>query len=192
MSDNPHHHPRQKVRRGFRLGASVNPILSAGLLIGVGCGIWTFVMGLTGWYRDPIMMRMFFLVVVFEIAGLIWGLRRTAAEGRGYGSQIVAGTMMAIVAGVVIICSSLLFTTVFFPDYFDELESSHRRILQEQGRSPEEIDQAVRENAPGNTPMNNALQGFTGTLITGIVASAVIAIFVRSRTPRQGPAVQHP
>jgi hypothetical protein len=31
----------------------MNPILSAGLLIGVLCGVWMFVMGFTGWYRDP-------------------------------------------------------------------------------------------------------------------------------------------
>jgi hypothetical protein len=170
----------------------MNPILTAGLLIGVGCGIWTFVMGLTGWYKDPAMMRMFFLVILIEIIGLVWGLRKTAAEGRGYGSQVVAGTMMSIVAGVVIICSSLLFTTVFYTDYFSELESAHRELLQSQGMNPADIERTVSEAAAANTPMGNALQGFTGTLITGIVASAVIAIRVRSTSPRPRPAVQKP
>jgi hypothetical protein len=159
----------------------MNPILGAGLLIGVLCGIWTFVMGITGWYKDPVLMRAFFVVIAIEIGGLIWGLRRTAAEGRGYWSQIVAGTMMSIVAGVIIIGSSLLFTTVFFPDYFTELEQANRTILEQQGKSAAEIDQALRDLRSDDTPMGQAMQGFIGTLITGILASALIAIGVRAK-----------
>lgn len=131
----------------------MNPILNAGLLIGVLCGVWTFVMGLAGWYRDPAMSNAFFLVIAIEVFGLFWGLRKTAAEGRTFAGQVVAGTMMAVVAGVVIICTSLIFTTIF-SDY-----GSYR--------------------STASTPMGEALSGFMGTLITGIVASAVIAIFVR-------------
>jgi hypothetical protein len=134
----------------------MNPILSAGVLIGALCALWTFVMGFTGWYKDPAMLRAFFLVIPIEIGGLIWGLRRTAAEGRGYQGQIVAGTLMSVVAGIIIICSSLIFTTVAFPDY-------------------------VTARSAGGTPMGEAMAGFMGTLVTGIVASAVIAIFVRRK-----------
>jgi hypothetical protein len=166
----------------------MNPILSAGLLIGVLCGLWTFLMGVTGWYKDPVMVNVFFAVILIEIGGLIWGLRRTAAEGRGYGSQVVAGTMMAIVAGVVVICSSLLFTTVAYPDYFTELESMQVELLQQQGVPEPEIARRVSESRAANTPMGQALQGFVYTLITGIVVSAIVAIWVRSRRPIARPA----
>ncbi len=168
----------------------MNPILSAGLLIGVLCGIWTFVMGFTGWYRDPTLLLAFFLVIPIEIGGLIWGMRRTAAEGRGYGSQIVAGTLIAVVAGVVVICSSLLFTTIAFPDYFQELEAVQRTMLAQQGATEAEIEQKIAADRGFNTPMNQALLGFTGTLITGILASAIIAIWVRSKHPLPGPALR--
>jgi uncharacterized protein DUF4199 len=157
----------------------MHPIPSAGILIGVLCAVWTFVMGFTGWYKDPTMATAFFVVIPIEIAGLIWGLRRTAAEERTYRAQVVAGTLMSVVAGVIIIVSSLLFTTVAFPEYFQELEAAHRQILQAQGKSAAEIEQAVRENASSTTPMGQALAGFVGTLVTGILASAVIAIWVR-------------
>ena len=43
-------------------------------------------------------------------------------------------------------------------------------------------------DAPGGTQapdsLNEAMAGFMGTLITGIIASAIIAIFVRSRPDR--------
>src|SRR5262245_25357093 len=159
----------------------MNPILSAGVLIGVLCGIWTLVMGWTGWFKDPALMRLFFIVILIEIAGLVWGLRRTAAEGRGYGGQIAAGTMMAIIAGVIVIGSSLLLTTVVFPDYFNEMQNTYRTILQRQGKTEAEIAAIVRSEMSGQTPMNQAMAGFLGTLVTGILASAVIAVWVRAR-----------
>ena len=161
----------------------MNPILSAGVVIGVLCGLWTFVMGFTGWYKDPTMTPAFFAVVLIEIAGLYWGLRKTAAEGRSYGGQVLAGTMMATIAGIIIIVSSLLFTMVAFPDYFRELEAAQREMLAAAGRSPAEIDAEVAAAAMMSTPMGQAMAGFVGTLITGIIASAIIAIWVRG-TPR--------
>ena len=138
----------------------MNAILSTGVLIGVLCSVWTLVMGYTGLYKDPARANLFFLVIVIEIGCLVWGLRRTAREGRTYTGQILAGTMMAIVAGVIMIGTSLLFTTVLFPDYPQQLEKA---------------------NAASWTPMAQAMSGFIGTLVTGIVSSAVIGYFVRKR-----------
>lgn len=136
----------------------MHPILKAGLVIGVACAVWMFVFGAAGWYRDPATARLFFLVVVIEIAGLWWGLGQTAREGRTYTGQVVAGTMMAIIAGVVIIPASLVFTMAVFPAAMERL----------------------RADDPSTTPMAQALGGFMGTLITGILVSAVIAIRVRA------------
>lgn len=159
----------------------MNPILSSGILIGLLCGAWTFVMGVTGWYKDPVMTNIFFVVILFEIGGLTWGLRRTAALGRNYGQQVMAGTMMAVVAGVIIVACSLIFTMAVYPDYASAIENATRATLQSQGKSEVEIAEALRANAASTTPMAQAMSGFVGTLITGIVASAVIAIFVRAR-----------
>lgn len=158
----------------------MNPILAAGVLIGFLCSAWTFVMGFTGWYKNPALANVLFISVAMtiEIVGLIWGLRRTA-QGRSYGGQILAGTMMAIVAGVIIIASSLLFTTVVFPNYFADVEQAYRSALQSQGKSETEIAAAIQANAASATPMAQAMSGFIGTLVTGIVASAIIGAFVR-------------
>ena len=140
----------------------MNPILSAGLLIGVLCGAFTFVMGLTGWYKDPAMVNVFIpIVTLIEVLGLIWGLRKTVAEGRTYSGQVVAGTFMALVAGAVIICASLLFTMVVFPDF-------------------------AATNPSGQTPFQSAMGGFLGTFMTGVIASAIIAIWIRARVRRRG------
>jgi hypothetical protein len=62
----------------------MNPILSAGLLIGILCGAWTFVMGFTGWYKDPALAKILFIgvAIAIEVAGLIWGLRRASGPSR--------------------------------------------------------------------------------------------------------------
>lgn len=159
----------------------MNPTLAAGLLIGVLCGVWTFVMGLTGWYKDPAMSSAFFVVILIEIGGLIWGLKQTAAQGRSYSGQVVAGTAMSIIAGLVIIVSSLLFTTVFFPDYFREIEVVYRTMLQQQGKTEAEIAAEVSAWSAGQTPMRQAMMGFIGTFVTGVTMSAVLAIWVRAR-----------
>jgi hypothetical protein len=162
----------------------MNPILGAGILIGVSCAVWTFIMGLAGWYADPVLQNLFFLVIPLEIAGLVWGLRQTAREGRTYGGQVVAGTMMAIVGGVILICASLLFTTVVFPDYFAEMEGAYRQTLQSRGLTDAQIAEALAANAASATPMNQALEGFLGAFITGIIGSAVIALWLRARRDR--------
>jgi hypothetical protein len=166
----------------------MNPILAAGLLIGVLCGLWTFVMGITGWYKDPVMVSVFYVVVLIEIAGLIWGLRQTAMRGRTYSGQVVAGTLMSIVAGVVIICSSLLFTTVAYPQYFEEIAAVQRQMMQEAQQTNEQIEEALNAMAPTLTPLRYALAGFVGTFVTGVLASAIIAIWIRARGPRPSAA----
>jgi uncharacterized protein DUF4199 len=164
----------------------MNPILVAGVLIGLLCSAWTFVMGFTGWYKIPTLGGVLFISVAMaiEIAGLIWGLRQTAPS-RAYGGQILAGTMMAIVAGVIIIVSSLVFTTIVFPTYFADIEQAYRTALQQQGKSDAEIAAAIQASAAAATPMAQAMSGFIGTLVTGIVASAIIGFVVRRRA---GPA----
>ena len=160
----------------------MNPILSTGIAIGVLCGAWTLVWGYTGLYKNPSVTGIFFAVVIaLEIGCLVWGLRKTAREGRAYLGQIVAGTMMAIVGGVIIIGSSLLFSTVLFPNYSQELEQMYRAALAREGKSEADILAAVQANAASWTPMAQAMSGFVGTLITGILSSAVIGYFVRRR-----------
>jgi hypothetical protein len=89
----------------------MNQTLRTGLWIGALCVAWTFVMGFTGWYKDPALVNAFFLVILIEVALLVVGLRKTAAS-QGYGRQVLTGTLMAAVAAAVIFCGSLLFTTV--------------------------------------------------------------------------------
>lgn len=159
----------------------MNTTVKAGIVLGALVELWTYIMGFTGWYKDIALQNLFWLVIPIQIGVLIWALRKTAAEGRGYAGQLAAGTLISLIAGVFIIAGSLLFTTVVFPNYFQELAAIQEQMLRTAGRSDEEIRATLEMAAKAQTPMLQALFGFIGTVVTGIVASLVIGAFVRAK-----------
>lgn len=159
----------------------MNTTLKGGLLIGVLCGLWTFVMGLTGWYKDPVAMLAFYLVIPIQIGVLIVCLRQTAAEGRTYGPQVLAGLLMSFIGGLIIMGTSLLFTTVAYPHYFEELRTAQTQMLVSSGMSEAEAAAQVALTEEFQTPTMQAVFGFIGTLVTGACASLIIAAFVRKK-----------
>jgi hypothetical protein len=154
--------------------------VKTGVLIGVLCAAWTYVMGFTGWFKDPTLQAAFFLVILIEVALLLWGLRQTA-DANTYGRQVMTGTTMAVIAAAIIFVNSLVFTMVVFPNYFQDLEQAYRQVLRTQGRSEADIAEAIARQASAQTPFVQAMQGAVGTVITGLVASLLIAIRYRRR-----------
>ena len=162
----------------------MHPILAGGLLIGGLCGSWIVINGVTGFYKDPTMSGMFVPIVsTMEVAVLIWALRKTAAGGRTYSGQIVAGSLMALLGGVIIFCASMVFSTLLAPNAFTEINEMSRQVMRRDGRSEAEIAAAIEAAAGWQTPAMAALAGFIGTVLTGIFASAIIAIWIRAREP---------
>jgi hypothetical protein len=154
--------------------------IRAGVLLGALCVFWTFVMGITGWYKDPVMLNLFFLVIPLEIGIVVWALRRTA-PGATWGGQIVNGFVLSLVASVIIFAGSLLFTTVAFPNYFTELQSAQAEMLRTQGLSEADIRSQVAAAAALQTPFMNAMLGVIGTVVTGFVVSAITGALLRKR-----------
>jgi hypothetical protein len=154
---------------------------SGGLFIALFCGGWQLIMGFSGWYRDPVLSNLFWLMIPILIAGLIWGLRRTAKEGKGYWAQVGQGTLMSLIAGVVLFFVTCLFTAVLFPDYFAVIQSLQENALRQAGKSPQEIKLTMETLAITATPLVHGISALTGMLTTGFVASLLIAAFVHDR-----------
>lgn len=161
--------------------------IKAGILIGVLCGLWMLIMGITGWYKDPVLLYLFWVVILIQLGVLIWGMRKTAGEGRTYGGQVLAGTLMSVIAGFILFFVSLLFTSVLFPNYFAELRAMQSEILRSEGKSEAEIAMHVALAAKTQTPLLQALSGMLGTIVTGFLASLIIAFFVRSKRTNPQP-----
>jgi hypothetical protein len=159
----------------------MKPTMKAGLVLGILVFLWTLLMGVTGWYKDPVLLNLFFVVVLIEIGVLVWGLRLTAAGGRSYGGQVAAGTMISVFGAVLIFFGSLLFTVVLYPNYFEEVREAGRQALAAQGMSEAEITAALDAEAAMQTPFMQAIIGAIMTVVTGVVVSAILALFIRKK-----------
>lgn len=158
----------------------MNVPIRAGLLLGVLTVLWMFVMGFTGWYKDPVLLNLFFLVVLLEIGVVIWALRQTGATAT-WGGQIVNGLVLSLVASVIIFAGSLLFTTVAFPTYFTDLQTAQAEMLKAAGLPEDQVRSQVAASAAMQTPLMNATSGVIGTVVTGLVVAAIAGAFWRKK-----------
>jgi len=154
--------------------------LRYGVLLGLGVAAWTFVMGFTGWYKSPSMLYLFWLVIPYQIGLLVWGLRESGRD-LGYGRQVWTGVSISLLGSLIIYAASILFTTVVFPKYFQELEALGRQVMAKQGLSPEQIEAAVKAQAPMQTPRASAMAGAIGTVLTGFFTSVIAAVWFRRK-----------
>ncbi|MBK8793081.1 MAG: DUF4199 family protein [Holophaga sp.] len=158
----------------------MNPTLLGGLLLGFLVSSWTFFMGVTGWYKDPTRLALFWMVIPIQIAVVLWTLHRTSAAA-GYGRQVVNGVALSILASLIIFGGSLLFTTVVFPTYFADLEAIGRLKMAQDGLSQARIDELIRLQAPWQKPLPTAFAGVFGTWVTGLITSLLAAVWFRRR-----------
>jgi len=159
-----------------------NPILKAGIVLGLVVEVWTFIYGFSGMYRSTAAAMVFPLIAIVIQAGVMaWGLRMTAALGKRYGGQILAGLLICLVAAVIIFFGSLLFTTVVFPDYLTELRDVQADMMAQRGMTAEQIEQQMAMTAPLQTPLMQAIFGVIGTVVTGLILSLILAIFFRHK-----------
>ena len=158
----------------------MNLTVRAGLVLGALVVAWTFLMGYTGWYKDPVLLNLFWIVVLIQIIVLLWALTKTATVN-GFGRQLLTGTLISAIASVPIFLGSLLFTMVTFPEYFTELAAVQEEMLRKADRTEAEIKTALELSSQGATPMAQAIAGVIGTMLTGIFVSAMIAVFHRRR-----------
>ena len=156
-------------------------VLGIGAGIGLTCGSWMLVMGMTGWYKHPQLRNLFWLVALLQIGVIVWGFRRTAAT-EGYGRQVGIGTFGSLVGGAILFGVSYLYTAVLFPKYFEEVCAVQKEIWKAEGKSDAMIQQALAAAAPFQTSFWSAFFGFVGAAVTGLLVSLVLAAFFRKKT----------
>jgi hypothetical protein len=152
----------------------------SGLLLGLSVTAWTLIMGFTGWYKHPSLWVLAWLVVPMQIGILLWTLRNLAPSS-GYGRQVWSGVSISLLGSMILYATSILFTTVVFPHYFQDLEALGRQIMAKQGLSPAQIEAAVRAQAPMQTPRATAMAGAIGTVVTGFLTSVISATWLRKK-----------
>lgn len=156
-------------------------ILTAGVVLGLSVAVWSFIFGFTGLYRSSSTAWIFTVVaILIQVGVLIWGLKQTAADGKRYLGQVGAGLLMCLIAGVIIICSSFIFTSVF-TDYFEVTAELQADAWSNSGMSDERVDELLETMSWSRTPMVAAISGFIGTMVTGLIVTLIVAAFVRKK-----------
>jgi hypothetical protein len=158
----------------------MKPTIKAGITLGILVGLWTLLMGVTGWYKNPATVNVFYVVILIEIGVLIWGLKKTGPES-SYWQQVWNGTFIAILGSVIIFFVSIFFTSVLYPNYFTELQAIQEQMLRSQGKTDAEISALVEAGKPMATSAVNAIMGVVGTVVTGAIASLVIGAMYRKK-----------
>ena len=154
--------------------------INAGLITGVGTVIWTFVMGFTGWYKDPALLWLFFLVAVLEGVMVIIALRQHAGENVWW-DQVRGGITTGMIASPIIFVGSFVFTTYVFPNYFSEITALGEQMMRSAGASDADVKVYLASQA-GMTSVSNALTGVIGTMVTAVVVAAVGGAFLRKKS----------
>ena len=155
----------------------MKPILKIGFVIGVLCAIWQVLMAATGWLANPRLFAIFYVVILIEIGVLIWGLRQTAAMN-AYGRQLLTGTGASIVAGLLLFLFSFVLTLLLFPGLLGEMKTTMADAMRSAGQPEAQIEAELALQ----TPLIQAIWGFIGTVVTGFLASLVIAAFLRRKS----------
>jgi hypothetical protein len=158
----------------------MSPIVKAGVTLGLGAELWTFIVLALGWHNNPTTLLLFYLVILYQGGILFWGLRLSAKQGRTYGKQVATGLFISGIGSVFIFIGSFILTSYIFPAYFIELEEGLRAALVSRGLSEAEIQIQLDVVAGSHTPLMNAINGVIGTMSAGLIFSLIISAFVKS------------
>lgn len=152
----------------------------AGAVLGLLVVAWTFLMGVTGWYRTPSSLSLFWVVIALQAIVIVATLWRTR-PGRSYGQQVGTGLIASAVASVFVFVGSFVFTTVAFPTYFRDVREVRESVLREQGLPEAEIEETLERVGASQTPTGQAFASYMAILGTGFVVSVVAAAFLSER-----------
>ena len=155
--------------------------VKAGLILAGIVTLINLLIPVVGLHRNALVAG-FGAVVLYLIINVVmvwWSLSRTA-DANGYGKQLLDGLILGVVGGVVILITSLVPLQLLFPDYLPEMAESILAAMEQAGMPQEAIDEraAMYDRA---TPFGQAMAGAIGTVVTSVVAAAIIAIFKRKK-----------
>jgi hypothetical protein len=156
--------------------------VKAGIMFGAAVVVWQLIFGFAGMYKNPALGWVFPVIAIAITAGvLFWALKQTAAEGKRYWGLVGTGMVIALIACVLIIGGSLLYTSVLFPDYADVALSQAAEQFEAQGLPEEQREVQMKAAEWLFSPVPQALMGAVMTLITSFVVSLIVAAIVRKK-----------
>ena len=152
--------------------------LTYGAILGVVVGALGFVLATFGLHTNVALPLVFVgLATIINVVMVFLALRETAST-TAWAGQLLNGLVLGVVGAVIVFASSWVMTALVFPDYNAEFASASRAALEASGLPAEQVE-AQMTPVEQATPASSALSGAVGTVLTSVVAAAVIGIFKR-------------
>lgn len=148
-----------------------------GLILGVVAALISFVTVAMGPQMSVMAIVFPLVATVVTIVIVFLGLKETAAEATWVG-QLVNSVILGAVAAAIVFVVSWLTLGVVFPHYLAESAAAAEHALANAGLAPEMIEQQV-QNLEESTAIGQAFAGAVGTVVTSVIAGAIIGIFKR-------------
>ena len=140
----------------------------------------SLVFGLAGWHRTYEMAFVFLALAIAINAVTVVLCLRERASSEGWPGQVKNGLVVGLVGSVIIFVSSLLVTTVVFPDYFTEMAEGYREAYVNMGLSEDEVAELAAATAAAS-PVRSAFEGVVGTMMTSLVVAAIAGAWLRKK-----------
>lgn len=140
-----------------------------------------YAIGIFRWYENPDLTWIFFFVVPVQFYILYRFTASVKSKVSSYWKKVGLGTLVSFITGVLMIISSFLFTTVFFPDYFDTIKEIGVEIYEEQGQDDEFIEAYEEGYENDSIHIINAISGMVGSTVTGFIFMLLIAYLHREK-----------
>ena len=156
----------------------MNVPIKYGLILGVVAAVISFITVAMG-PQVSLMAALFPLIAtVVTIVIVFLALKETAPEATWAG-QLLNSLILGTEAAAIVFVVSWLSLGAVFPHYLAETAAAAEHALANAGLAPEMIEQQV-QSLEESTAIGQAFAGAVGTVVTSLIAGAIIGIFKRA------------
>ena len=157
--------------------------LKWGLITAILIIIYTVVLYMTGYFKNPSLSWLSFLLLVF---GIFMALREFKSLNSGYMSfseGLGVGTLMSAVTGLLSSIFSYIYINFIDTTIMQQMSDLQREQMEERGLSSEQIDQAMELAAKFTSPGLIFLFGIIGYVLFGFIFSLIVSAIVKNTKP---------
>ena len=149
-----------------------------GVILGCAVAVLSLVFGLAGWHRTYEMSFVFLAIaILLNLVAVVLCLREGASSESWLG-QVKNALVVGLVGAAIIFVTSLLLTTVVFPEYFTEMAEGFRETFTEMGLSEAEVGEQMAATS-AFSPVRSALDGVVGTIATSLLVGMIAGVWLR-------------
>ena len=129
---------------------------------------------------------------VVTLTGFLLALRAVKRQkpSLSYAGGLRAGSMAAVVSALVAVGMQIGYYKFIHPAWPEYMSQQTRIHFTAQGMLPEQVEQMVGQARGSFTLTNYAIASAATALITGVVLSAIIMVFLRRRLDSAGAAAR--